>query len=59
MDVEALARVPLAQTRRTYTSKARQYLAWLTDAETGGDALACTDGRDWASTARVGESGRR
>ena len=45
----ALAAAPLAwQTRRTYTSKARQYLAWLAGAEFDGDPLASADGRDWA-----------
>jgi len=45
----ALAAAPLAsQTRRTYASKVRQYLAWLASAETDGDALNTTDGRDWA-----------
>lgn len=47
---EALARAPLsAQTRRTYASKARQYLAWLSVA--GADAssaLASREARDWA-----------
>jgi integrase/recombinase XerC len=45
----ALRSAPLSeQTRRTYASKARQYLAWLTDADTDGDALADRDARDWA-----------
>lgn len=45
----ALATAPLAaQTRRTYASKVRQYLAWLAVAETDGDPLDSTDGRDWA-----------
>jgi integrase/recombinase XerC len=47
--VAALARAPLAdQTRRTYASKVRQYLAWLETAETDGDPLTTADGRDWA-----------
>ena len=47
--VNALAGAPLSeQTRRTYASKARQYLAWLADAETGADALKSREGRDWA-----------
>jgi len=47
--VDALAHAPLAdQTRRTYASKVRQYLAWLAVAQTDGDALNTTDGRDWA-----------
>jgi len=45
----ALAAAPLAdQTRRTYSSKARQYLAWLAGANLDGDPLDSTDGRDWA-----------
>lgn len=45
----ALATAPLAaQTRRTYASKVRQYLAWLVGAEIDGDPLDSTDGRDWA-----------
>jgi site-specific recombinase XerD len=44
-----LAAAPLAQqTRRTYASKARQYLAWLADAELDRDPLDSPDGRDWA-----------
>ncbi len=47
--VDALASAPLAdQTRRTYASKVRQYLAWLAVADTDGDALNSADGRDWA-----------
>ena len=47
--VVALAAAPLAaQTRRTYASKVRQYLAWLALAETDGDPLNTADGRDWA-----------
>lgn len=45
----ALALAPLsAQTRRTYASKVRQYLAWLAGAEVDGDPLASAAGRDWA-----------
>jgi site-specific recombinase XerD len=44
----ALAKAPLApQTRRTYTSKVRQYLAWLAAADTDGDPIGNADGRDW------------
>ena len=40
---------PLAeQTRRTYASKVRQYLAWLARAERDGDPLDSADRRDWA-----------
>ncbi len=47
--VIALATTPLAaQTRRTYVSKVRQYLAWLASAQTDGDPLDTRDGRDWA-----------
>jgi len=47
--VVALAVAPLAaQTRRTYTSKVRQYLAWLASAKPDGDPLSTPDGRDWA-----------
>ncbi|MGI8592763.1 MAG: hypothetical protein ACR2ML_00035 [Solirubrobacteraceae bacterium] len=47
--VVTLAAAPLAaQTRRTYASKVRQYLAWLALAETDGDPLNTADGRDWA-----------
>jgi len=45
----ALAAGPLAaQTRRTYVSKARQYLAWLAGASVDGDPLDTTEARDWA-----------
>ena len=45
----ALVKAPLApQTRRTYASKVRQYLAWLAVAEVDGDPLGSADGRDWA-----------
>jgi site-specific recombinase XerD len=47
--VNALSFAPLAdQTRRTYASKARQYLAWLAAADLDGDPLESPDGRDWA-----------
>ena len=46
---EALAVAPLAtQTRRTYASKVRQYLAWLATTDVDSDPLATTAGRDWA-----------
>ncbi len=45
--IHALAAAPLAaQTRRTYTSKVRQYLAWLASADLEEDPLASADGRD-------------
>lgn len=45
----ALASAPLsAQTRRTYASKPRQYLAWLASAPLDGDPFAGPDERDWA-----------
>src|SRR5215218_2975029 len=45
----ALASAPLAeQTRRTYASKVRQYLAWLAGAALDGDPLGSPEGRDWA-----------
>jgi integrase/recombinase XerC len=47
--IGALAAAPLAaQTRRTYTSKVRQYLAWLADADLDKDPLASAEHRDWA-----------
>jgi integrase len=47
--VDALATAPLAaQTRKTYASKVRQYLAWLASSNVDGDPLASTDGRGWA-----------
>jgi hypothetical protein len=47
--VSALAAAPLAeQTRRTYASKVRQYLAWLAGAELDSDPLDSAGGRDWA-----------
>ena len=46
---KALRSAPLSdQTRRTYTSKVRQYLAWLADAYLDADPLASAAGRDWA-----------
>ena len=46
---EALRSAPLSnQTRRTYASKVRQYLAWLADADLNRDPLASAEGRDWA-----------
>jgi len=45
----ALKSAPLSdQTRRTYASKVRQFLAWLADADSDGDALNAKDARDWA-----------
>jgi len=45
----ALRLAPLSdQTRRTYASKVRQYLAWLVAADLDSDPLAGPDGRDWA-----------
>ena len=45
----ALRSAPLSdQTRRTYASKVRQYLAWLVDADLDEDPLASAAGRDWA-----------
>jgi hypothetical protein len=38
----------VVQTRRTYASKARQYLAWLAAADLDGDPLESPDGRDSA-----------
>jgi hypothetical protein len=47
--IGALATAPLAaQTRRTYISKVRQYLAWLAGADLDEDPLLSADGRDWA-----------
>ena len=47
--IRALAAAPLAaQTRRTYTSKVRQYLAWLAGADLDEDPLTGAAGRDWA-----------
>lgn len=45
----ALVGTPLStQTRRTYTSKARQYLAWLGATQVDGDPLDSAEARDWA-----------
>jgi site-specific recombinase XerD len=45
----ALRTAPLSeQTRRTYTSKVRQFLAWLAGADHDADPLTGADGRDWA-----------
>ena len=45
----ALQAAPLAtQTRRTYASKVRQYLAWLADADPAADPFASAEARDWA-----------
>ena len=47
--IAALGSAPLAeQTRRTYASKVRQYLAWLGATEFDSDPLSSADGRDWA-----------
>lgn len=44
-----LARAPLAaETRRTYASKVRTYLAWLDSADVDGDPLTDPAARDWA-----------
>jgi hypothetical protein len=46
---EALRSAPLsAQTRRTYASKVRQYLAWLAGADLDEDPFTSADDRDWA-----------
>jgi site-specific recombinase XerD len=45
----ALVPAPLSdQTRRTYTSKVRQYLAWLAAGDVNGDPLTHPRARDWA-----------
>jgi len=45
----ALDRAPLsAESRRTYASKVRQYLAWLGAAAVDGDPLTDPAARDWA-----------
>jgi hypothetical protein len=45
----ALRSAPLSdQTRRTYSSKVRQYLAWLADADFDQDPLTSAAGRDSA-----------
>ena len=47
--IRALAAAPLAaQTRRTYTSKVRQFLAWLAIAALDEDPLSSAAARDWA-----------
>lgn len=47
--VAALRLAPLSdQTRRTYASKARQFLAWLAAGDAEGDPLNAKDARDWA-----------
>jgi Phage integrase, N-terminal SAM-like domain len=44
-----LQSAPLSdQTRRTYASKVRQFLAWLAGADLDADPLASAAGRDWA-----------
>ncbi|WP_267595458.1 tyrosine-type recombinase/integrase [Carbonactinospora thermoautotrophica] len=44
-----LERAPLStESRRTYASKVRQYLAWLAAADVDGDPLADPAARDWA-----------
>ena len=46
---EALRSAPLSdQTRRTYASKVRQFLAWLASAGLDSDPLTSADGRDRA-----------
>ena len=45
----ALKAAPLSdQTRRTYASKVRQFLAWLAVADIDGEPLDTTAARDWA-----------
>src|SRR6266699_3460438 len=45
----ALAGAPIApESRRTYLSKVRQYLAWLAGAAVDGDPLTTPAARDWA-----------
>src|SRR6266851_4865612 len=45
----ALAGAPIApESRRTYLSKVRQYLAWLAGAAVDGDPLTTSAARDWA-----------
>jgi hypothetical protein len=47
--IAALGRAPLAvETRRTYASKVRGYLAWLADTAVDGDPLSDPAARDWA-----------
>ena len=46
---QALRAAPLsAETRRTYASKVRSYLAWLAAANVDGDPLTQARARDWA-----------
>jgi site-specific recombinase XerD len=45
----ALQSAPLSdQTRRTYASKVRQFLAWLAGSDLDEDPLTSAEGRDWA-----------
>lgn len=47
--VAQLARAPLSdETRRTYASKVRTYLAWLDTADVDGNPLTAPAARDWA-----------
>ena len=47
--LEQLGRAPLSQeTRRTYASKVRGYLAWLATADVEGDPLTDPAARNWA-----------
>jgi integrase/recombinase XerC len=47
--VAALAKAPLSdESRRTYASKVRQFLAWLDTADVDGEPLADPAPRDWA-----------
>jgi integrase/recombinase XerC len=47
--VATLGRAPLsAETRRTYSSKVRQFLAWLATADLDGDPLEDPVARNWA-----------
>jgi integrase/recombinase XerC len=47
--ITALATAPLSvETRRTYASKVRQYLAWLAIGDVDGDPLTERRARDWA-----------
>jgi integrase/recombinase XerD len=47
--IHELASAPLsAQSRRTYASKVRQFLAWLAVTELDGDPLGSAAERDWA-----------
>jgi integrase/recombinase XerC len=44
----SLRSLPLSeQTRRTYASKVRQFLAWLAGADLAADPLTSADGRDY------------